>query len=56
MPKTIKTKKQAAQIRTYVDTFIAQQSGGTYNYKQVSSAIGQTSPAAQRAVALYLAE
>ena len=56
MPKTTKTRKPTTKaIKADVDSFIASQTG-SYNYKQVSSAIGQTNNAAQRTVALYLAE
>ena len=50
------TKKEAEKLRTAVDTYIAAQKNNTYNYKQVSHAIGATEPIAQRAVALYLSE
>lgn len=56
MPKVTKKKKQAGRIRTDVDSFVAHNGSGTFNYKQVSAAIGETSLASQRIVALYLAE
>ena len=56
MPKTTKNRKQAERIRSAVDTYIAAQTQGTFNYKQVSAALGQVTPAAQRDIALYLAE
>ena len=56
MAKTTKTKKQTEELRSAVDKYISQQKNGTYNYRQVSHALGLDTPAAQRAVALYLAE
>jgi len=49
---TSKTK----DIREAVRRFIAEQKNNTFNYKQVSYAIGATANAAQRSVALCLAE
>ncbi|MGM9853635.1 MAG: ribonuclease R [Muribaculaceae bacterium] len=48
--------KQTKAIRFLVDDFIAKQQNNTYNYRQVSHALGIGIPAQQRAVALYLAE
>ena len=48
--------KQTKAIRFLVDDFIAKQQNNTYNYRQVSHALGIGIPAHQRAVALYLAE
>ena len=48
--------KQTKEIRFLVDDFIAKQQNNTYNYRQVSHALGIGIPAHQRAVALYLAE
>ena len=56
MGKTNNNKKQAARLRLAVNAYIAESQTGTYNYRQVASAIGMTSPAEQRSVALYLAE
>ncbi len=56
MAKTSKTSKQAERLRSAVDTYIAAQDKATFNYKQVAHALGQTTPAAQRDIALYLAE
>ena len=39
-----------------VDTYVAAQTGATFNYRQVSAAVGVVDPTGQRAVALYLAE
>ena len=44
------------QLRQLVDTYIAAQKNATYNYRQVSFAIGTDTPASQKAVAMYLAE
>ena len=48
--------KQTKAIRFLVDDYIAKQQNNTYNYRQVSHALGIGIPAQQRAVALYLAE
>ena len=48
--------KQTKAIRFLVDDFIAKQQNNTYNYRQVSHALGIGIPAHQSAVALYLAE
>ncbi len=56
MAKTKDTRKQAARIRSAVDAYIASTPNGTYNYRQVAASIGDSSPGAQRTVALYLAE
>lgn len=50
------TKSRIRQLRALVDAYINQQNNATFNYKQVSHAIGQDTAAAQRSVALYLAE
>lgn len=56
MSKTTKTRKPSTKsIKADVDSYIASQAG-SYNYKQVSAAIGQSGNAVQRTVALYLAE
>ncbi len=49
-------KPSAAEIRTLVQDFTATQKNNTFNYKQVSHAIGITDGPSQRAVALCLAE
>lgn len=56
MAKTNKKHNQADRLRQTVDTFVGCQDSATFNYKQVSAAVGATTPAQQRAVALYLAE
>lgn len=50
------TRKQAKNLFAEVTNFIAQQKNGTFNYRQVSHAIEADSAAAQRAVAMILAE
>ena len=50
------SSRQAKAIAADVDAYIADQQNGTYNYKQVSNAIGADTPARQKAVALRLAE
>ena len=49
-------KNSAAKIAQLVREFIDQQKSNTFNYKQVSHAIGASTPKQQRAVALTLAE
>ena len=44
------------QLQEAVMDYVGRQKNNTYNYKQVSHAIGVETPAAQRAVALFLAE
>lgn len=56
MPKPSKTGRKAASLRAEVDEYISHQGSATFNYKQVSTAIGHRSPASQRTIALYLAE
>lgn len=50
------TKAKMRDIRALVDQYIAEHNSSTFNYRQTAQAIGHESPAAQRAVALYLAE
>lgn len=59
--ETTKTKSSAGrpqtkELRAEVDKYILQQKNNTFNYRQVSHAIGVDSPNGQRAIALYLAE
>ena len=56
MAKTTKKTKQTDLLRDAVDSYIQQQSNATFNYKQVSHALGVENPAQQRVVALKLAE
>ena len=49
-------KNSAAKIAQLVRAFIEQQKNNTFNYKQVSHAIGASTPKQQRAVAITLAE
>ena len=52
-----KNKKTAARaLLDAVERYTANPASKTYNYKQVSSAIGITTPSQQRAVAMHLAE
>lgn len=51
-----KTTDSANEMRKAVNDYIAQHTTSTFNYRQVSHAIGADTPARQRAVALYLAE
>ena len=52
----ISAKKTAAMLKEKVLDYIAHPSSTTFNYKQVSHAIGADTPASQRSVALLLAE
>ncbi len=56
MAKSSKKDNQAKRLRQTVDTYVAAQDKATFNYKQVSAAVGAVTPAQQRSVALYLAE
>ena len=49
-------KNSAAKLAQLVRDFITQQKNNTFNYKQVSHAIGASTPKQQRTVALTLAE
>ena len=49
-------KNSAARLLILVKDFVNQQKNNTFNYKQVSYAIGASTPKQQRAVALALAE
>lgn len=53
---TKKTNKGDGKLHAQIAEFIAQQKNNTFNYRQVSFAIGAKTPAKQRAVALRLAE
>ena len=49
-------RQSAGEIRALVDEFISRQQNNTFNYKQVSHAIGIDTTASQKTVALILAE
>lgn len=51
-----KINKEKAVLRAAVDQYIANHDNSTFNYRQVSAAIGVANPTHHRAVALYLAE
>ncbi|MDE6050887.1 MAG: ribonuclease R, partial [Paramuribaculum sp.] len=53
---TTSRKRQSKDLHAEVVNYISRQKNATFNYKQVSHAIGVETPAAQRAVALILAE
>lgn len=55
MAKTT-TKKTADRLRSLVEAYVGEQGNKSFNYKQVSHAIGATAGPAQRSVALILAE
>ncbi len=50
------SKKNGSTLRAAVDQYIASSNNSSFNYKQISTAIDEKSAAAQRAIALYLAE
>ncbi|MDE5941969.1 MAG: ribonuclease R [Muribaculaceae bacterium] len=52
----ISTKKAASRLKELVLGYISHPAATTFNYKQVSHSIGADTPAAQRSVALLLAE
>ena len=56
MAKSSKKDNSSKRLREAVDIYVGCQESGTFNYKQVSAAVGAVTPAQQRAVALYLAE
>lgn len=56
MAKPSKAQRKESSLRAEIDRYIAAQGAATFNYKQVSTAIGHRSPASQRTIALYLAE
>ena len=49
-------RPQTKELRAEVDQYILQQQNNTFNYRQVSHALGIDAPNAQRSIALYLAE
>ena len=55
MTRTAK-KKHESGLRELIDKYISTATAATFNYKQVAAAIGETSNAHHRAIALYLAE
>ncbi len=54
--KNPKSPKNAAALENRVKEFVIQQKNNTYNYKQVSHAIGASTATQQRNVALMLVE
>lgn len=54
--RTQTAKLRSNELRAAVDTFVSMQKSNTFNYRQVSHAIGVEDTASQRQVALYLAE
>lgn len=56
MAKTSKKDNRLQRLRQAVDAYVAAQDKASFNYRQVSAAVGAETPARQRAVALYLAE
>ncbi len=49
-------RKVTRELYAMIDDFIDNQGNKTFNYKQVSHAIGADTPQAQKAVAMRLAE
>ena len=56
MARSKKSSPDILALRQAVDFYIANPSAKTFNYKQVSEAVGIKNPTHHRAVALYLAE
>ena len=56
MAKNTNSKKNIGRIRLNIDTYIAGNPTGTFNYRQVAAALGINSPAEQKHVAMYLAD
>ena len=56
MPKKSNSKKALQQLDSLIADFVSRQENNTYNYKQVSHAIGASTPLQQRNVALRLVE
>ena len=56
MARSTSSSKSTARLRSQVGVYASQQQNNTFNYKQVSHAIGAATPAAQRSVAMILAE
>lgn len=50
------SKRTTAQLFSLIDQYISTQGNKTFNYRQVSHAVGATTPAAQKTVAMRLAE
>ncbi len=50
------TKRKTAELRAAIDSFVSNQENNTFNYRQVSHAIGVDDTSSQRTIALYLAE
>lgn len=50
------TTKNMEKLKAQVKEFVLKQGNNTFNYKQVSHAIGASAPITQRSVALYLSE
>ena len=56
MARNTLTKKELGKLKTLVDTYTAEHSTATYNFRQVAFALGYGSAPVQKAVAMYLAE
>ncbi|MDE7154928.1 MAG: ribonuclease R [Muribaculaceae bacterium] len=56
MARSTSSNKATLRLKSQVGVYASQQQNNTFNYKQVSHALGISSPAAQRNVALVLAE
>lgn len=56
MAKNTNSKKNIGRIRLNIDTYIAGNPSGTFNYRQVAAALGLNTTAEQKHVAMYLAD
>ncbi|MDE5594079.1 MAG: ribonuclease R [Muribaculaceae bacterium] len=56
MSKSNKKDTKVKRLQDAIDAYVNSQVNGTFNYKQVSAALGASTPKLQRAIAMYLAE
>lgn len=56
MSKSYKKDTKVKRLQDAIDEYVNSQTNGSFNYKQVSAALGATTPKLQRAIAMYLAE
>ena len=54
--KKARTKLTTVKLHDAVMQYITQPEAGTFNYRNIAEALGLTTPAAMRSIALFLAE
>ena len=54
MSKSNKKDTKVKRLQDAIDAYVNSQVNGTFNYKQVSAALGAATPKLQRAIAMYL--